>query len=109
MRVLLDENVPYPVKHLLKSFGHFVDHVNDRGWQGMKNGELMAEANKDDDLLITNDKDFQLHRVLQPTATLGVLLLRLKTTAAEEELNAITHLFGQDQGTTYIGKLTVYP
>ncbi len=109
MRILLDENVPYPVRRLLRSFGHHVDHVKDKGLQGTKNGALMAEADKNYDLLVTNDKDFQLHKVLQPTATLGVLLLRLGTTAVEEELSAITHLFGKGRGATYIGKLTLYP
>lgn len=42
MRVLLDKNVPYGVRRFLSH--HSVETVDDRGWQQISNGELLAAA-----------------------------------------------------------------
>lgn len=108
MRILLDENVPYAVKHLLIKFGHEADHVKDAGLQGLENGELVRTIQGRYDLLITNDKDFSVQKNLQPTREMGVILLRLGTTQAKEETMAVEKLFRASSSETYVGKLTVY-
>jgi predicted nuclease of predicted toxin-antitoxin system len=42
LRVLLDKNVPYGVRRFLSD--HSVETVDDRGWQQISNGELLAAA-----------------------------------------------------------------
>ncbi len=56
MRVLLDENFPL---RLVEDFvGHQCDHVIALGWEGTKNGELLAKAEQSSfDVLITYDAD----------------------------------------------------
>lgn len=108
MRILLDENVPYAVKHILITLGHQADHVKDAGLQGLENGELVRTIQGRYDLLITNDKDFSVQKNLQPTRDVGVILLRLGTTLAKEETAAIEQLFQTASAETFIGKLTVY-
>ncbi|HKZ41176.1 MAG TPA: DUF5615 family PIN-like protein [Candidatus Hodarchaeales archaeon] len=108
MRILLDENVPYAAKNVLTSLGYQVDHVKDVGLQGLENGALLQKAKNTYDLLITNDKDFSVQKNLQPTKTLGVILLRLGTTKAKEEIDAIQRLFSSKPVESFIGKLTVY-
>ena len=57
MKVLLDESVPRLVKTLLAEFS--ITTVQEMGWSGMKNGELLAVAAKQFDVFITADKQLQ--------------------------------------------------
>ena len=58
MRVLLDNNVNYRFGRLLK--GHEVVHVQDIGWDKLRNGELLAAADRDGfEVMITADKRMQ--------------------------------------------------
>lgn len=58
MRLLLDENLP---KRLKFDFpGHEVFTVRDKGWSGVKNGELLKLMLLDKfDVLLTFDKNLQ--------------------------------------------------
>jgi predicted nuclease of predicted toxin-antitoxin system len=53
MRILIDECVDPRVKQLFS--GHEVATVQDRGWGAMEDGPLLAVAQEQFDLLITND------------------------------------------------------
>ncbi len=55
MRVLLDEMLPRKLKRLLPEEAEVVT-VQERGWHSKKNGELLAFAEKDFDLLLTTDR-----------------------------------------------------
>ena len=55
MRILLDHNVPRPLKNNLP--GHDTDTAADRAWQELHNGELLDRAETDGyELLITADR-----------------------------------------------------
>ena len=54
MRILLDHNVPRPLKNNLP--GHDTDTAAERSWQELHNGELLDRAEADGyELLITAD------------------------------------------------------
>ena len=55
MRVLLDEMLPRKLKRLLPEEVEVVT-VRERGWDSKKNGELLALAEKEFDLLLTTDQ-----------------------------------------------------
>ncbi len=55
MRVLLDEMLPRKLKRLLPE-GAEVVTVQELGWDSKKNGELLASAEKEFDLLLTTDR-----------------------------------------------------
>ena len=58
MKLLLDENIPRKLKRDLNE--HEVYHVSDKGWQGKKNGQLLALMLEDEfDALITIDKNLK--------------------------------------------------
>ena len=59
MRLLLDENLP---KKLKGDFpGHEVFTINDRGWNGLKNGVLMQKlVDNKFNALMTYDMVFQI-------------------------------------------------
>lgn len=55
MRLLLDEMLPRKLKRLLPERVEVVT-VQERGWDSKKNGELLALAEKEFDLLLTTDR-----------------------------------------------------
>ncbi len=57
MRVLLDESVPRKLG--LEIPGHFVQSVHNRGWAGLKNGELLRTASIEFDVLVTGDRNLE--------------------------------------------------
>ena len=61
MKLLLDESVPWDLRTLLP--GHDVWTARYIGWDGKSNGELMALARDEFDVMITLDQSipYQLH------------------------------------------------
>ncbi len=57
MRILLDECLPKKLE--LELPGHFVQTVPEAGWAGKQNGELLRLAEKDFDVLLTNDQNME--------------------------------------------------
>ena len=55
MRILLDHNVPVPLRHTLRD--HEVETAFERGWAELSNGALIMAAERSGfDLLITTDR-----------------------------------------------------
>ena len=55
MRILLDHNIPRPLRSSLP--GHDVDTTAERGWDGLHNGELLDRAETEGyELFITADQ-----------------------------------------------------
>ncbi len=54
MRVLLDENIPRKLKGRFAA-GHVVRTVPEHGWSGLRNGDLLREAETEFDVLVTMD------------------------------------------------------
>ena len=55
MRILLDESLPRRVQRLLE--GHDVRTVQEQGWQGRENGDLLALASREFDVFVTPDQN----------------------------------------------------
>jgi Domain of unknown function (DUF5615) len=62
MRLLLDENVPRVLKSLLDD--HEVATVQERGWAGIQNGDLVDKAEGSFDALITADRQLRYQQNL---------------------------------------------
>jgi predicted nuclease of predicted toxin-antitoxin system len=74
MRILLDECVPWPLHKLLS--GHSCSTVQDKGWGGIKNGDLLQRAEGNFDLFITSDQNI---RYQQNLAGRRIAILELST------------------------------
>jgi len=55
MRVLLDESVPNDLRRYLGD--HRVSTVQDEGWKGAKDGELLERASQEFDVFVTADQN----------------------------------------------------
>jgi predicted nuclease of predicted toxin-antitoxin system len=63
MRLLLDESVPARLRHHLS--GHAISTVGEKGWSGVKNGLLLAQAATCFDAFITVDKNLPYQQNLK--------------------------------------------
>src|SRR5580693_9109600 len=74
MKILLDECVPWPMHKLL--FGHECMTAQQRGWGGIKNGDLLRLAENKFDLFITSDQSI---RYQQNLAGRQIAIIELST------------------------------
>ncbi len=79
MRLLLDENLPKRLK--LDFTEHEIFTVRDKGWNGIKNGELLKLLLEDNfNVLLTFDKNLQHQQnFLKYTITVIVLSANINT------------------------------
>lgn len=57
MRILFDQGTPVPLRPLFRD--HVVSTAHDLGWSRLGNGELLAAAESQFDLLITTDRQLR--------------------------------------------------
>ncbi len=76
MRLLADENTPYPAIAALRSDGHDVISIAERS-PGASDIDIFAWAIREDRIVLTFDKDFgDIARLTPASATCGVILFR---------------------------------
>src|SRR5215213_5024404 len=73
MRVLLDECVPRRLKREVP--GHEVFTVTEHGWSGIKNGKLLALADKEFDAFLTVDQNLKYQQNLTAFQIAIILLV----------------------------------
>ncbi len=76
MRVLLDESVPRQLRRFLR--GHEVRTVQEMGWSGKSNGELLAVAGPIFDVFLTVDQNIAYQQNLR-LADIPILVLAART------------------------------
>jgi hypothetical protein len=83
MKIILDECVPSVLKSGLHSRG--IVTVQEMGWAGVKNGQLLKLAAPDFDVLITSDKNLR-HQQNLALFDIAVILLPTNQVPAVEAL-----------------------
>lgn len=63
MRILIDENLPRHLKRILSE--HEPSTVQEMGWTGVRNSELLAKAETAFDVLLTADKNLRYQQNLE--------------------------------------------
>ena len=86
MRILLDESVPEKLGKLL--VGHTCSTVQRQGWASIKNGELLALAKDQFDLLLTADKGME-YQQNQDTLPVEILVVRARSNRLEDLARAV--------------------
>jgi hypothetical protein len=74
MKIIIDECVPSLVKRELSFFKWNVVSVQDMGWAGVKNGELLRRIAAEFDIFITSDKNLR-HQQNLSNLDLAILIL----------------------------------
>ena len=75
MRILFDQGTPVPLQRFLP--GHQVETAYRMGWSALQNGDLIAAAEKQFDLIITTDKNWKYQ---QNTRLRTIAIVVLPTT-----------------------------
>lgn len=88
MRVLLDECLPRKLRGQFP--GYRVATVQEAGWSGKKNGELLCLAEREFDLFITIDQNMRYQQALQ-----GFRLAIIVLVCAEQPLRDMQPLMEQ--------------
>ena len=57
MRILFDQGTPAPLRDHLP--GHSVETAYEKGWSALRNGELLAKAEAEFDVLVTTDRNLR--------------------------------------------------
>jgi predicted nuclease of predicted toxin-antitoxin system len=65
MKILLDECLPRAMKHALRAQGYNCLTVQEQGWSGKLNGELLKLAESEFDVLVTLDTNLQYQQNLE--------------------------------------------
>ena len=81
MRVLLDESVPWALRHYLP--GREVRTVKYMGWDGKTNGELLDMARNEFDVLITVDQSIQYQQNISEK-DIAVIVLAARTNGIDD-------------------------
>jgi len=72
VRILLDQGTPAPLRTIL--VGHQVSTAYELGWSTLSNGELLAAAEDEFDVLITTDRNLR-HQQNLTGRRLSILVL----------------------------------
>jgi len=92
MRVLLDEQLPRQLAREIT--GHEVTTVQQRGWAGLKNGELLRRAaDAGLEVFVTADRNLEYQQNLA-RSPLGVVVLVAPSNALEDILPLVSSLLG---------------
>jgi hypothetical protein len=76
MRILLDENFPADFTTLL--VGHDTSNVHDRGWAGIKNGELLRRAHGVCEVFVTLDRNLEFQQNVK-ILKFGIVVVRARS------------------------------
>ena len=81
MRILLDESVPEKLGRLL--VGRSCSTVQRQGWASVKNGQLLALAKNEFDVLLTADKGME-YQQNQDTLPVAILVVRARSNRLQD-------------------------
>ena len=92
MHILIDECLPKKLKRELRE--HTVFTVQEKGWAGMKNGELLRQAEKEFNVWVTADQNIEHQQNLEQFSIAVVVLV-----APRNELKSLLLLMPRLQKT----------
>jgi Domain of unknown function (DUF5615) len=85
MRLLIDECAPFKLKSKLAAYGHVCQTVQEAGFGGMINGDLLTVAEGVWDVLVTVDKSMRYQQNLT-SRNIAILVIRAKSSDIDELL-----------------------
>ncbi len=83
MRILIDECLNWRLARALT--GHYAVSAQKMGWGGIKNGELLAKAEKEFDVLVTGDRNLSFQQDVRQF-NIAVVILHAGSTQLHQTL-----------------------
>lgn len=99
MKILLDESAPRLIKTSLPEFS--ISTVQEMGWAGLRNGELLALAEEQFDVFITADRQLRYQQNLTERRLSVIVLPSNQVPAVIALLPSIRHAINGIQPGTY--------
>ena len=101
MKLLFDQGTPVPLRqHLLN---HVVETAFEKGWNNIKNGELLIMAEAEDfDGLITTDQNLRYQQNLTGRKIAIVVLLTTSWLRIRNHISAVVQIINNSQPGSYI-------
>ena len=96
LKFLADVNIEKPIVSYLSNNGYDVSWIPDFN-RRMSDNELLALANNENRILITNDKDFGEIIFLQKRVSEGIILFRVKGQDVEKKIEGLDIVFRKYQ------------
>jgi hypothetical protein len=100
LKILLDESVPHIVKSRLSPLA--IRTVQDMGWAGIKNGELLKRANEQFDVFITADKKLRYQQNLSGLKLAVIVIPTNQVLTVVALIPAIEEALGRVQTVRFI-------
>jgi len=95
MQFLADMGVSTRVADWLRSQGHDVVHLRDRGLQRLPNGDIFRLAAQEQRVVLTFDLDFGEIVAQSGGSTVSVVLFRLKNTRTDHVIERLQSMLQQ--------------
>jgi predicted nuclease of predicted toxin-antitoxin system len=103
MRFLLDESADLPLADHLSQLGHDVTSIARDYTRSIEDEDVLSIANREQRILITNDKDFGELVYRLRLAHSGVILFRLRDESMAVKISRLNDVLGR-----YSGQLATY-
>lgn len=91
MKILADENISLRLVERLRKEGHEVQYIAEIA-KGSKDPDVLDIANRENSLLITDDKDFGELVFLRRLKASGILLVRLASLTPAQEIEIVANV-----------------
>ncbi len=88
MRMILDEDLPRDLVAAFRQHGHDVVHVEDLGWKGIRNGDLLTRISGQYDVLVTGDTNMR-HQQNLARYDVAVVVLQPRLKVLDQVLTLI--------------------
>lgn len=100
MRILFDQGTPAPLRRYLG--GHEVVTLYERGWSGLKNGELLDAAEQDGfDVLVTTDSNMRYQQNLTGRRIAIVVLTTTRWPRIQSATDTVVQIIDQVTESSY--------
>ena len=112
MLLLLDHNLPHQLRDLPATYSLESETAASRGWDWLRNGELVAAANAAGfDAIFTRDSKFaeSASKSLQAFPTIGVVVITLPQRRWELYADAFRNAWSQTPAAPQAGQVVFWP
>jgi len=107
MNIKLDENLPFQLADVLRSFGHDVHTVTGEGLAGRPDEQIWNAAQAEKRLFVTQDMGFSDSRQFSPGTHFGLLVIRLREPRRRSLIARVQEVFEQGSADKWVGCFVV--